>query len=141
MHPLLRDHEGMSQEKNQPEKSEFLKRLDILVSEAIADAVARDRKLGAPIYILRDGQVVDISNELPEPPQSIRPLLRDNDKINQEKNQHEPKPEVLSKMSVLAKQAIAEAIEVNRKLGAPIYILRDGKVVDISNELPEPPQS
>jgi hypothetical protein len=57
----FKDNNGMNGREEQ--KSEFLQKLDILVSEAIADAVARDRKLGAPIYILRDGKVVDISQE------------------------------------------------------------------------------
>lgn len=48
---------------SQPQKSEFLKKLDTFVSDAIAEAVEVNRKLGTPIYILRDGQVVDISNE------------------------------------------------------------------------------
>lgn len=68
-------------------------------------------------------------------------LLKDNEGMSQEKNQSANKPEILSKMSVLVKQAIADAVARDRKLGAPIYILRDGKVVDISKELSEPPQS
>jgi hypothetical protein len=46
----------------------------------------------------------------------------------------EAKPELLVKMSAWVKEAIADAVEVNRKLGTPIYILRDGQVVDISKE-------
>lgn len=49
----------------------------------------------------------------------------------------EAKPDLLVKMSAWVKEAIAEAVEVNRKLGTPIYILRDGQVVDISKEPPE----
>lgn len=54
-----------------PEKSEFLQKIDTLVSQAIEDAIAINRKLGTPIYIIRDGKIVDISGE------KIPPSLQD----------------------------------------------------------------
>ncbi|MBK8191386.1 MAG: zeta toxin family protein [Vampirovibrionales bacterium] len=46
-------------------------------------------------------------------------------------------PERLTQLSAWIKGAISEAVEINRKLGTPIYVFRDGQVVDISKELPE----
>jgi len=48
------------------EESEFSKKLDSLVIQAMKDAVAINRKLGTPIYVMRDGQIVDISKEEPK---------------------------------------------------------------------------
>ncbi len=50
----------------------------------------------------------------------------------------ESKPAILLRINDLFKQAIAEAVEVNRKLGTPIYVMQDGQIVDISKDPPEP---
>ncbi len=37
---------------------------EALIIQAIQEAVALNRKLGTPIYVRRDGQIVDISDEV-----------------------------------------------------------------------------
>jgi hypothetical protein len=50
------------------------------------------------------------------------------------------KPLLIANLSELVKQAIADAVSINRKLGTPIYVMRDGQVVDISGEPETKPQ-
>lgn len=52
----------------------------------------------------------------------------------------ESKPLLISNLEGLVKQAIADAVSINRKLGTPIYVTRDGQIVDISGEPEEKPQ-
>lgn len=48
---------------NKIEQSKLFKKIDLLVVKAIAEAVEINRKLGTPVYIYRDGKIVDISAE------------------------------------------------------------------------------
>jgi hypothetical protein len=50
------------------------------------------------------------------------------------------KPALIANTARLVKQAIADAVSLNRKLGAPVYVLRDGQIVDIAHEPDLPAQ-